>query len=995
MSKINTIQNKILELSGGQFQKLADLYLKAKGFHHINSIGSVYGKDKTRSGTPDSLISLPNGKYIFAEHTTNESNLFNKLKDDINKCLDVEKHGIPIEKIKKILLCYTERLDPNEEIELRELGHSDGVPVELFNLEDISHDLYLRFPKIAKDELGVSIDTGQIVRPEDFIKIHEDSKYSTSLSLALQFREDEKENALQKLADQDLLILSGSAGVGKTRLALEVAKEFKSANSDFNIWCIFKRTADLWDDIHHYFSAPGKYLIIVDDANRINSFSYVVDFLKHASQNHDIKIIATVRDYALPKVKNDAYQEVGFDELNIKPLTDDQIKEIVKEQFKISDHLFLDRIVQIANGNPRLAVMAANVAKEEDTILAISDVSELYDQYFKSVHDDIFNDAELKDKTDLSSQILLKTVSIISFFKAVDRENEEMMSLIEQVLDISKNEFWEAALFLHEIEFVDMYENVVRMSDQVLGTYFFYLCFFNKNLIAFGILLNHTFPQFKHRIVDSLNPVLSAFDHRSIFESLKPVIGRRIKYYRKEGDIGGIHDLLETFWFVNETDTLVFAKTLIEDTPSEKISIDQVQFTIDNNSPPDRSVLSLLKPFSNTTQENVGIAIDLILDYAEKCPSDMPKILGVLARDFGFKLYSYRRRFEVQELVIDKLISRITKGNELYIYIFLAVAGQFLKTQFESSGMKDNRTVQFTRFSLPLSSDTKQLRNKTWQHIFELGENEKYKDEVLKLIQSYSHPYLEFDEEKKLLEWESDLLLSYLTNAVDMSEYKDVCVFQSYLDLLDRSDVAYDESLREQFTNDIYNISEIFLSDWVDRDPEKHTWEEYHEYKKAQLKDLIESYTIEDFIKLIDACIVIKDNPAINRAEYLIRQRLELVFTIFVETNTDLFLNAIKYYLSIGDPFHVWGKKIIGSWISYEKPKVVLESIKGFDLPNKYRWIFWFFEALPVNEITKAYMRYLYKLYSSVDAQFLPRDWNYLNKYSSQDSEVIETVLRY
>ena len=638
--------------------------------------------------------------------------------------------------------------------------------------------------------------------------------------------------------------------------------------------------------------------------------------------------------------------------------------------------------------------MAANVAKKEDSILAISDVSELYDQYFKSVHDDIFNDANLNGMTDLSSQILLKTASIISFFKAVDRENEEMMSLIEKVLGISKNEFWEAALFLHETEFVDMYENVVRMSDQVLGTYFFYLCLFKKNIIEFGMLLNHTFPQFKHRIVDSLNPVLSSFDHRSIFKSIKPVISTRINHFRKEGDTGRVHDLLETFWFVNETETLLFAKLLIEDTTSENISIDQVQFTIDNNSPPDRSVLSLLKPFSNASPENIGIAIDLILDYAQKSPSYVPKILGVLTRDFGFKLHSYRRRFEIQELVVEKLIQRISKGEDLFKYTFLAVAGQFLKTQFESSGMKDNRTVQFTRFSLPLSSDTKQLRNKIWQHIFELSENEKYKEEVLKLVQCYSQPHLEFEEEKELVEWESDLLLSHLSNVVESSEYEDVSTFQSYLDLLDRYNITYDKSLREQYTNDIYQISEIFLSEWGVRDSEKHTWEEYHNYKKAQLNEFIESYTIENFVELIDACIVIRKNPAKNRSEYLISQRLQLVFDILTDSNSDLFLEAIRYYLSIGDPFNIRGWEVIESWLTLEKPNVVLESIKGFEFSNKDRWIFCYYEALPEQKISKIDTNNLYELYNSVEAKNLPRDWNYLTKYTSQHNKAVETVLQ-
>ena len=70
MSKINQIQNKILELDGGAFQKLADSYLYKKGYQHINPIGAVIGANKVRPGTPDSLVTLPSGKYVFCEHTS-------------------------------------------------------------------------------------------------------------------------------------------------------------------------------------------------------------------------------------------------------------------------------------------------------------------------------------------------------------------------------------------------------------------------------------------------------------------------------------------------------------------------------------------------------------------------------------------------------------------------------------------------------------------------------------------------------------------------------------------------------------------------------------------------------------------------------------------------------------------------------------------------------------------------------------------------------------
>jgi hypothetical protein len=59
---------------------------------------------------------------------------------------------------------------------------------------------------------------------------------------------------------------------------------------------------------------------------------------------------------------------------------------VATEQY---NHLYLDRIVDIAQGNPRLAVMAAQVAKDSNTLKSIRDVSELYDQYYSSIKSDL------------------------------------------------------------------------------------------------------------------------------------------------------------------------------------------------------------------------------------------------------------------------------------------------------------------------------------------------------------------------------------------------------------------------------------------------------------------------------------------------------------------------------------------------------------------------------------------------------------------------------
>ena len=69
MSRINEIQNKILELEGGAFQKLFDAYLYKKfKFNNIQTLGVQTGTNKPTIGVPDSYVYTENNKYILIQN---------------------------------------------------------------------------------------------------------------------------------------------------------------------------------------------------------------------------------------------------------------------------------------------------------------------------------------------------------------------------------------------------------------------------------------------------------------------------------------------------------------------------------------------------------------------------------------------------------------------------------------------------------------------------------------------------------------------------------------------------------------------------------------------------------------------------------------------------------------------------------------------------------------------------------------------------------------
>jgi len=352
MSKINQIQNKIRELEGGAFQKLADAYIYKKGYTHINSIGSVIGSSKVRKGTPDTLVSILNGKFVFAEYTTQKDDVYGKINSDLDKCLSEDKTGVPLERIEEVLFCHTSILSAKEENALVEKAQKNKIKISIFGIGSISYDLYQKYPGLSRDILGVEVNTVQILLPDDFIASWNKNRLATRLDTSFHFRDEEIKIVLQGIESNDLFIVSGRPGVGKSKLVIECCERFQQNHPKYDVLCILNRGPDLFEDLRVYFSEPGDFLVFVDDANRISRFEYVVQLLNNQREDQTIKVIATVRDYALNKVLEAARSCDVSAHLELQPFEEKEIKQLIDEEYGIRNQLYLDRIADIAKGNP-------------------------------------------------------------------------------------------------------------------------------------------------------------------------------------------------------------------------------------------------------------------------------------------------------------------------------------------------------------------------------------------------------------------------------------------------------------------------------------------------------------------------------------------------------------------------------------------------------------------------------------------------------------------
>jgi hypothetical protein len=225
VTKLQEIENKLLSINDAVFQNLCDayLYFTEKEYPEINRSGSQRGKQKPIKGTPDSYFQLPSGMYVLVEYTTKDKSqskekFFEKIKDDIDACLNTEITGIELDLVEKIIYCCNSSLSTKEHNQLTKYCLEKGIRLELKTIDVLAFGLLGRCAHVAKDFLGITIDTAQILPPEKFAEEYEASGYATKLTNQFLSREKELEDLKATVKSNKVTIINGAPAWEKPSL---------------------------------------------------------------------------------------------------------------------------------------------------------------------------------------------------------------------------------------------------------------------------------------------------------------------------------------------------------------------------------------------------------------------------------------------------------------------------------------------------------------------------------------------------------------------------------------------------------------------------------------------------------------------------------------------------------------------------------------------------------------------------------------------------------
>ena len=678
MSRLNRIQNEIKQLEGGKFQKLCDQYLYRKmKWENIVSTGSMDGTDKTTIGNPDAYNYSDDQvkHYTFVMSGTRKEST-TKLESDIKDA--ITKTHVKKGNIKEIICCHTSsNLTVKKDKELRKLA--EPIKLTLVGIDTLAQDLLqFEYQDIVRDILGISETTEQVWSTNQFIAIHDKSKTNAPLNIEYIGNRDTMQKLIDDLNDSQILVLSGEPGTGKTKLAIEICKSL-AVNS--NVVCVKSNNMPVYQDIKDALDKNRVNYLFLDDANTITNFYAVANLLKIKDYEKNLKIILTVREYALSEIIETLHSfETRVEKV---PLMDDfKLGLLIRRIHSEIDETTVNKIMKLSHNNPRIAVLVALM--DNSSIDFFENSNGILDIYYNQI---------LKENGISKNEKL--TLFVLSFFTKVNLNNRESLSALLPFFGLNYTVFVEVINQLYDKELCDISQNeIVQVSDQSLSDFILIEFFSNRKSFKIRDFFINLYPKYAKEITEMLvriNEYNSSKEWTEyLFNEIKYVNFAVISEEYRE-------DFLIRFGAFVPTESFAYVFRKIQEIETIEYHVTQENFqeekVSDEITDPLIKILSLLS--KNGQFNNAG---KLLVEYLKKRQDKVIEIFSAIKSNFDVE-YD-KDDYLAKRMSILDTFSNQKDINQLTALLIVNVAEEFLRFSREESNC--NVMMVCSQYHLPM-----------------------------------------------------------------------------------------------------------------------------------------------------------------------------------------------------------------------------------------------------------------------------------------------------
>ncbi len=980
MAKITSIKERINQLDAGSFQILCDAYLSKEGYPNLVALGTMSGTTKTTKGTPDTYFCISNGNYIFAEYTTQKNNLVKKIYADLEKCLDSEYTGISTDKIIEIVYCHTSsNITPKDDADLKQICKDLNVKLTLIGIDKLANDLFVKYPSIIRDYLNLSVDTQQIQSFDDFIHQYDANTLVAPLQTKFMFRKQELQSIDIAFQTHNIVLLSGPAGIGKTRLALEYANN-RTLQTKETFYCIHNRSMPLYQDLIIFFEKPGDYFIFIDDANQLSELQHIVEYVNKSSDGYNVKILISVRDYAIQKVKSEICEISTYETIAIKLLSDEEICSIVNEYFGITNNKYLDRIARISEGNCRIAMLAGKVASETNRLDSLDDVTTLYTNYYGKA----LNDAEL-----VTNKSLLIVAGIMSFLNTVRFDHiEQLLPLLEE-LNINQEAFMEAIYQLHIKEIVNIYHDmVVVFSEQCFANYILKYIFIDTKLISLSKTIKFGFLISRQRTIHAVSTLLNVFRNDSLYAFVKSEI---LTVWNQLCDEKSpdFYEYMKAFYAVNQSETLLILKSIIDDMEAIDIKPEKIdRKTGRNYQNVDNDILTILGGFADT--ELLDSALDLFFIFYQKHPDLYIKFYHAIITYYSVQNQSRDCNFYTQITLLNKFIEYSNNWENKYVtLLYIDITSKFSKLTFSyTEASRNNKSFIMNQLSLNYSESACQYRKIMWTNLSKIATFSCYKAEILDIFKNYGHGINESNN--KIIEFDKKFICDIMLASFKTDELKPCLIASHIRDIFDNAGCSTEslDTFVDSPKMQLYNL--LIGPKWnleiSYEERERITEHNIKEYVENSM-DLKNTFDLLFNIYLEYINIDHSDSYNIARGIHTVLQMLK--------NDKESYIYSVYRIIASENIEGITPASIICDLFELFDAEQIFRLIASAPLPTNNYWMYSYFSELPQKYVNEKQLEKLYEFLRSDSDKFITnspyRNILSFKKFLCIDRDVIVT----
>ena len=714
MLRQHAIENELKQLEGGAFQKLAEAYVYRKlHLQSLTTLGSQPGTNKVTEGIPDAH-SLTDCDAILIAFTTAQRDYFRKLEKDIKDCISSQ---IPNGYTKRIICCHLAwRLSPEQEGKLRALDSR----LELIGPKTIALDLSNKYHDLAADYLHVRMGVDAIITPDEWIRREEKKGYATPQSGELRHRTKELEELRDALERVQIVVIHGPSGCGKTRLALELVNRYAQDKRVASYVLSKVRGAGVAEDVNEFLS-EGDAVLLVDDAQQSDGLDELLEVIL---KNEGLRAVLTVRDYARKSLLTALRRSAKLEEYPLQPLDNQAVEELVKDNFGIINHYFLEKIGKVARGNLRLAIMAALCA-ERDGYSGIESAHAVMDLFYKGLIDEL-------DQDDL---MLLSYLSVYSpcDFREGDPAYE---SLLAEGMPLS--EMKRRARKLHDRNILDVLESperviAVKFEQLNLQDYCTYKAIFEEHVIDLYEFISMFVLSDRQRVVRVLNVLIAIFGDDETISKIKSDC-KRVWMNSGSYSITERREIMDVLHPLIPDDAYCFACNEIRGMPSSYVPISE-QGDYGRQATGEIPVsLAILCELMDT--KHYPDAISVLLDGIQKGCFKLRDYKSVIEESLAISMHSAETGFLRERRFLDELRQRMNNESDSrnLQYFGIKLCEQYLAFSHVSTETEEGGAIRFLTIRMPETEDALELRSSAIAFLCSLLELSNYQSDAARAL---------------------------------------------------------------------------------------------------------------------------------------------------------------------------------------------------------------------------------------------------------------------